>query len=62
MLFSRCRFIGEHGSMGYETGKVYWLNIEKYFDGYVQIFPLNPFRKACPYSNINTFHANWEEL
>ena len=57
----RYKFIGKDGSLGYRTGKIYWLIVNVYFDGYVQMSPLNPRRNPCPYSNIDLFKANWKE-
>jgi hypothetical protein len=59
-MVGRFIFKGENGSMGYITGKTYWLEVQEYDDRYVQMFPINPLRKSCPYQNINLFHENWE--
>lgn len=60
-------FIGKDGSMGYKHGKVYRGNIyDVRYDGSILfatgIFPFNLNKPIIPYSSMETFKANWQEV
>lgn len=59
------KFIGEDGSLGYQSGKTYCLLIENKIDIFkFKFYPVilsfveNP-RGACPYESWNAFWRNW---
>lgn len=73
----QAKFIGENGSLGYETGKVYdlfvvnnepnkFLSVMSHgiIDG--REFDFYIYRKPgvgyCPYTNIETFLQNWTDI
>lgn len=53
------RFKGTNGSMGFITGKVYFL--EKRYDRFPYIIAIYR-EKVIPYSSEKTFRQNWEEV
>lgn len=50
-------FMGTDGSMGFQYGQMYRLNIRFLPDGMVIVNVGAAL--ACPYSNIETFFTNW---
>lgn len=69
MIQREMRFIGKDGSLGLKTGKFYVLDIHahgvwklfhKNWGVGVEIWGKNNRKIFCPYSNIETFLANWK--
>lgn len=66
--FTRCRFVGEDGSLGYVNGRVYTLCLATWFDflrlkfapRIVYSFE-NP-KGACPYGSQAAFDKNWQSV
>jgi len=53
-MFIKAIFIGENGSLGYETGKEYELIL---IDSTIK--RRKDLTGVCPYRSIETFLANW---
>lgn len=59
------KFIGKDGSMGFRNGKVYnirtWVKRANVFTKTAWIWvEETDCGKKCPYTNVETFLANWE--
>ena len=55
------QFIGQHGSLGYEKGKVYVLNVFHYANYGVTISRKDG-SGTCTYSSMENFFKNWRNI
>lgn len=59
------RFVGKHGSMGFEYGKIYELRSEVRAHGrkeaYIYLFDIKS-NKWCPYETLESLLDNWKFL
>jgi len=58
----KATFKGKNGSMGFETGKQYTLNLNKDKDGGISIYDINDMSHFCDYTSFITFLNNWENV
>lgn len=55
------RFVGEDGSMGYRTGQIYRLRIERPGRSWpVAVTGLEPHGPWCPYGSEDAYVRNWQ--
>lgn len=52
-------FVGADGSLGYEYGKMYVLQINFNEDGTLNIRDMKKIGEYCPYSSFTSFLMNW---
>lgn len=57
----KLKFIGEHGSMGFEHGRVYECRLVSLRDGGGVLVFANG-NLYCPYSSLRKMLENWEEV
>jgi hypothetical protein len=58
MLAIEATFIGEDGSMGYRTGRIYSLIVQGCRVDRLE----NPGTDPCPYASVESFLRNWSEI
>lgn len=60
---TRMRFVGEDGSLGYRTGRTYYLRITR---APLSSTPVTIRRRSgfglCPYASEEAFRANWQPV
>lgn len=62
-MILRRKYVGKNHSLGYRTGKKYWLITKDFRDERGKFYPITVCRIGggglCPYSSVDAFNQYW---